>query len=153
MKRITALFQTVRWGKALLAATIGAVLYTVVRLLLGDKPFYYGEILLPNASPTVQTLAGAASVLISCLAYGLVFAIFYAPVPVWDRIMKAIFFSFVAAYLSIMIMPGASPVTFASSWEKYIEFLVFSLTMALLYTSGPLPTVPAAAGSAISNRA
>lgn len=146
MNRFVALLRTVRWRQALSAATIGAVLYVAVRLLMGDKPFYYGEVLLPNASHTAQLLAGAASVLISCLAYGLVFAIFYAPVLVWDRAMKAIFFAFLASYLSIMIMPGASPVTFTSSWEKYIEFLVFSLTLSLLYTSGPQQAVPAATG-------
>jgi len=125
--------RTVSWGRLFAVALAGTILQVIANWILGGNPFSFGAVLVRHATQTAQNLAGAAGALVIGQVYGLLYAVLFAPVKLWGRLLRALIASLFIDFLSILTMPGAAAVTWANAWPRGLEFLVFTLTLSFLY--------------------
>ena len=129
--------DAINWKRLMLAALAGAVAWTIASVLLGVDPFAYGAVLLPDASETVQDIAGGITVFLACLWFALIWVLFFVPVTVWSYVVKLIIAALAITTLSHLFMPGEPALSVKATWIRFITFVIALLVISLVYEGLP----------------
>jgi len=94
------------WSRAIVAGFIATAAITVSMALFGmNFTKSLGSMILPNASMTLQYLAGGISHLMVGLFYGVVYAWFFGRVREWNPLLKGAVFGLAIAAVASATMP------------------------------------------------
>ncbi len=130
-------WDAINWGRLVLAGVAGAVAWALASLLLGVNPVAYGAVLLPNASETMQAIAGGGTVVVACLLFALIWVLFFMPLKLWSYGVKLIFAALAITTLSHLFMPGEPALSVAATWIRFITFVVGLFVISLVYEGAP----------------
>lgn len=97
----------VSWTSVIVASIVATVVVTITFMISGNNIVKaLGMMILGNsASTNLQYLVGGAMHLAVGIAYGILFALFFAPVRAWNKFIKGILFGFVITAVALTLMP------------------------------------------------